>query len=724
MKRCLLFAWMLLVMFLVPAMGESFGNTDGSAVVAENDAYRLFLEYEQGETLQFYVEEKATGRMWHSSPPDWATSRDKKMRLTIGSQLVVNTLNKQTQAISTSNSQASSVAEGTTEVALIPNGFRVVYDFSRAKDSFRIPVEYILEKDGLRVNLLMTEIEEYGDAYVQTISVLQHFFAQEEGAEGYLLVPDGSGALIAFDSYHTGMTKYRQTIYGRDLTLTQKKQSTVSMQAALPVFGIHTDAQDLLAIASEGAALATIYGAPSGSESVYSHAYFAFIYRNTDAMTIADQTYSATSVTMVAPEANAKQNATILYRFTDGGYVRMAQVYREYLIEQGMTKKASALGNIRLDVYGGIKKERSAMGIIVTDLLPMTTFDEARQMISVLHSQGVDQLSMRYLGWNAGGLMDTVQDHFSPEGKLGGRAGWESLKNYAGETGVCLLPDVDFLYYDIGGLSHLPITSAVRTVAGEVAEQLTYLLSTGFENESIAPRYLLKAQLAANAANAFMRAWKGEALSVSTMGNTLYSDFTMGAMSDREANMKILRGLLGKMREQTQFLSLSGGNGYALPYADEITQTPLGDSGYLISTCDVPFFSIVMHGYADLIAPPINLTGDGTIALLKLLEAGACPCYAVTWEDTSLLRDTRYEHLLSTEFSLHESRIVQLYRLYADTLMDCNTAEIIGHQVEGDLRKTTFDNGTIIYVNYGLDEAVMDGHTIAGRGFFTERGGD
>ena len=62
--------------------------------------------------------------------------------------------------------------------------------------SFTIPIEYRLTENGLSVSVPTKEIEEKGGAVISRIRVLPFFGAAGTDADGYMFVPDGSGALI------------------------------------------------------------------------------------------------------------------------------------------------------------------------------------------------------------------------------------------------------------------------------------------------------------------------------------------------------------------------------------------------------------------------------------------------------------------------------------------------------------------------------------------------
>ena len=708
------------------ALGEELTSTQGDMLVAENERFTLHLTYEKGDTLQFCVTDKQSGVIYRSSPEDWASSSDRKKRMQTGSQLIVGSIDKVSKAAYTANSQVSSVGEEGTVVTLVDNGFRVDYDFPRAKDMYRVPVVYTLEDEGLRAEILMAEIEEYGDVYVQTIALLPNFFGADSETEGYLLIPDGCGALIDYQGYRKGMSGYKQSLYGRDPSLTSLQQVGQAMTASLPILGMQSGEAGVLMIADQGSALAAACAYPTGSDTVYSSAYFEFTYRAVDKMMLADKSWYATDVQMVNRAANDQESAVVLYRFCageDSGYVGMASLYRQYLMQQGMAASADASPSMHLEVYGGVKKERSVLGVMVTDLLPMTTFSQAQAMLEELHAQGVTGLHMTLMGWNDGGLQDGVQSASSPEKELGGSKGLHQLLGAAQALQARVLCDTDLIRFYKTDLTHNALFGSAQKVTGEAAAQYVFDVSTYQKNEDIDPHYLLQpGQLQENAAK-LLKELGASAASFSTLGQLVYSDYRYDAYMSREQTLRTVQATLSQLKGQLDTLAVSYGNAYALPWADVIHDTPIFDSGYDVAATDVPFVSLVLHGCQTLYAPALNLSEDQQTFLLRLIETGVNPTFALTWASSAELRDTRYEHLLSTEYAAQREQLLSVWRTWQEAAGELGSQLIIGHRIEGEMRCTTYEDGTRVYVNYGQEAAVMDGQTIPARSWLTVKGG-
>lgn len=92
-----------------------------------------------------------------------------------------------------------------------------VLTFSFPKEGFVIPLEFTLTEDALDVAILAGEIQETNDAYrLTTLSLLPYFGAAGSEEDGYLFVPDGSGALIEWNKTGGVLDDYSQYVYGRE----------------------------------------------------------------------------------------------------------------------------------------------------------------------------------------------------------------------------------------------------------------------------------------------------------------------------------------------------------------------------------------------------------------------------------------------------------------------------------------------------------------------------
>ena len=110
-----------------------------------------------------------------------------------------------------------------------------------------------------------------------SVALLRFFGAADSTEEGYIFVPDGSGALIYLNNGKTNQTLYSEPVYGRDGALpTGERLPYEKKTNHLPVFGMKRGNQAFLAVIEEGEALAQIRADIARPASRYNVAYVAF----------------------------------------------------------------------------------------------------------------------------------------------------------------------------------------------------------------------------------------------------------------------------------------------------------------------------------------------------------------------------------------------------------------------------------------------------------------
>lgn len=181
--------------------------------MASNDNFVLYFN---SQNCYVAVQDKRTNTMWYSNPlieDDPLASGIANTNLK--SQLGITYTNRNKTQISEMNSYAGSVAKETFSSQKITDGVRVDFNFSQL--GITIPVTYVLEEDGLAASVLVNEITE-GDNQLITVSLLEYFGAGSMEDEGYMFVPDGSGAIINFNNGKTKVDAYSKEVYGEDVS--------------------------------------------------------------------------------------------------------------------------------------------------------------------------------------------------------------------------------------------------------------------------------------------------------------------------------------------------------------------------------------------------------------------------------------------------------------------------------------------------------------------------
>ncbi|MDE7328117.1 MAG: hypothetical protein K2N63_17860 [Lachnospiraceae bacterium] len=731
-------------------IGSSWKAADSEAaglgytyLAMENNRVAFYVN----ESGNIGVKDKANGEWYLSVPTEEARDADplakavNKMNLGSDYQVVFVDQNGATSA---KNTLAGVVNKENVRITESEGSLKVWYYFEDMEVGFSI--QYALTEDGFTVSLPFADFIERIDegrtaqdrgtvSYwgIRSVSVLPYFGAAGLSDEGYILIPDGSGALINFNNQKAAYGAYSQDVYGRDPVLILDKNLKTAKNVLMPVFGASFGDHGFFATAEAGGASVSVNALSSGTITSFNNVYMQFRYR---------QTMSATRSVANSYGGNSTLGSTVVvdnkfsgdcYRLRyflleeeEADYVGMAKCYRDYLISQGLTKKESAKeAPLYLTLYGGIEDTDYFLGIPYKTVKPFTTYKQAQQILEELVTGGVDQMAVRYLGWQDGGLNASVPTKVKFEGKLGGKKAYQSLVDYAAGEGIKLFPEVDFLNLYQSGTYSIH-SDAIQAATHDTAYQYTYDPNTGNKQEEnrwqmLTPKLSMEA---------FTKLVKQKDklvcgnLSLGALGGTLYSDFTARKNAiHRDDTMALWSLMVQDAKQEFNSVMVDTGNIYAAIYADYISGVTTESTHFNLTDVSVPFYQIVMHGYASYSTEPVNLTPDPLKAVLKALETGSSLEFSLIFGDAHELVKTRYNYLYNASFAAWSKRIAEYYNMAAPVLTAVAGNEITGHAMLSDnVYRTDYGAVGSVYVNYGKKDVTVDGVTVPAKNFVFQEG--
>ncbi len=664
-----------------------------------------------------------TGKEWHSTPPDYMEDElsNSATKMAMASLILVSYADI-TGNITTVNGYAASVRKSTYSVREINNGIRFTFTFER--EGFVVPVEFWLDGAGLNASVVMGEIRETNQNFkLIQIALLPYFGAAKLGTSGYFLVPDGCGALIEYDKSNIFAEHYQQRVYGGELSTTRLEADGIKRQALLPVFGSKQGEEAFVGIITSGAPRAIISAKAAGIDAGYSRIGITFIYRETDMVFIEKKNQT---VRIFETRHSAYDRHTVRYQFQSGqkaDYVGMAETYRNYLIDEaGIDLKEEKIP-VYINLLGGIRATTNVLGFPVNRIHPLTDFAAAADFLQSLISDGVSPVGLQYTNWQKGGDRHPVQTSIKPEGKLGGKSGFKKLLDYCGQNGVKLYPDINLT--DIRKTSFRYGTgSAAKSIQKQPAMQYHYRLNNNSAILSEAT-FLLSPNRFYGLSDMLIksiRKWDMTSIGLTTLGQKLYSDFGGNHVS-RDKAEDIWNEVLSKFKQQPQMeILLSSAAGYALKYADVITDTPSSSSGFDCTTEDVPFYQIALKGLIPLSVETLNHLPDYRKGLLFAAETGAALQYEIFNENEQLLKDSHYySHIINGLMSEWINKIADGFREIAPLYQAVSGATISGHRrIQPGVAKTVYSNGVVVIVNYNNFDIVHEGTTVKALGFHWE----
>lgn len=715
------------------AVSEASSDVQGYALVAENDSLKL---YTQTSTANVAVYDKRTGETTYSNPAnaDEDTVANGVNKNYLKSQFLVYYYNEDVTSGSLC-SYADSVAKGQFTCESIEDGIRYIYTVGESSGiHFLIPLEYRLKEDSLEASIPVSAIEENGGGYVYRIQLLRYMGATSYDDEGYMLVPNGSGSLIYFNNGKNGQGNYSQYIYDIDPLAANYTTIENLETARLPIYAICKENSSLLVSVEDGASTALITAAVSGTDCDYNYAYPSFVLRVADNLRMFGD--ATQDVYVMEPDA---YDVNLCTRYTfltseNTGYSGVANYYRDRLISEGkLTKQETAGEDIPFyyDVIAGVKETSHILGIQYLHTFSMTDFDEAKEMSDTLSEAGITNQVMNLQGWFNGGYYHDAADRVKVLRKLGGKSGLEDLNEALAENGGRLYVDTAFQevtaaddgfssqneasrYYGAGYTASFGLVNptTLRNTSGlGYTENRYYLISPKY-----LPRYVEKFAKKINKIDV-------DGISLRDLGNVLTSDKKRTNQINREEALDVVLGQLDVLESTEKKLMTNAANDYAFAYSDDIINVPLSGSALSIIDADVPFYEMLLHGYVNYSSELLNFTDayDTDETVLGLIEAGASPHYVFTWEDSSEMKLTALNRYYTTTYANWKDTATQVYMRVNEALAPVNGAAITEHAILTDeVRRITYDNGVVIYVNYGSKDATVDGVQIPALGYRME----
>lgn len=683
----------------VPVCNARVEAQDGYVQVAESDTYILYYNEPR---FSIRLENKKTGAVLDSTVSDEKDDGKNNASWTayMKSGIVINAI------IGTLNTYQVDMNSVTNEITTwyIDNGIYAQIAF-KDEYQFELGVEIRLEGDDLTVRIPEESIKENKEGtYISTVSVfpfLGYTYLDEQN--GYMLVPDGNGALIYLDNkegrYTTG---FSGLIYGVDDGMANRtavstlwgyyETVTPSNKVIAPVFGMaHLDDRiAYLGVVESGEERCSVEVVPNGVMVDYNRCFAKFLLRD-----IYVQPLNKSNSGTVPSVEKDRMHSDLTVRYCllseeEADYSGMANAYRKYLLDSGTIRQSDVSYNTRID-FLGTDREEFLMG---TTAVTMTTAEQAEDILSELRELGAGSMLSVYKGWQDGGLYNVPVKNLDADSNIGGNNGLKSFVKNQAELGNTV-----YLYNDalsVNADTHSTTYNVMKMVNKRTFENETYgqVYDTFY--------YLLPGRTGSNLAAL------ADELSTDGIGNialsgitdTLFSYSSKGSYYSRTDTMDIYEDAVGLAGENCS-IAAETPNAYLWKYADAMLDMPLSSSDYLYLDREIPFISMVFKGIVPTYSEYVNFEANKKENFLQMIESGVYPSFYITAEDSSKLIYTNSSDLYSLEYESYRDTIIEYDKALREVAEKVGTAQITGHDVlENGLVKVTYSNDTVIYVNY------------------------
>lgn len=686
-------------------------------LVAENDGFRLYFD---PGTTQIRVQDKIHGTELRSNPENAeddpvAFGQNKTL---VRALLDVTYVDDQSASYTVNNFMGST-KEGTYRYEYADNGVYINFQFE--KQEFEIPCFFGITDDAFVARILGEQIVQHGALRIANIALLPFFGSGSREEEGYLMVPDGSGALIRFNNQKQTYQGYNQSVYGRNLAQNVQNYTLLTQNAMMPVFGISREAGSVLGVITNGASMSAIRANVSGKIAAANHVYPVVSFIQSESNTLlSGSDNEEVSIMLSRQSKDFTYEVTYFLLAGNDGYVEMAERYRQYLAENGMIAgDESGQHTIGLDFIGGLKMRKTFLGVPYQAVEPLTTFEDVQRIALEVQQDTGSTLLVLMEDTLKGGSRSKMPVSISYASALGGKGDYQQMMDALEQAGIPFYPLYDTATLKTSGKGYSSLDAA-RNVSRSASRQYDYLLSSGVRETDEPAVYLLTPAAGEEVTGKLVADAQKKGithLGITGITNKMYGDYRKVPISQLETEQAWISAL-ENAAANTDSLLLDAVYGYGLAYADVISNVPVYSSQFDVEDETIPFYQLVMSGTAELYGTPMNDNGNLRHAFLRCVEYGVSPSFRLMAAAPATLQDTDYQHYFSTSYTDWKDVIGQM----AAELTDASLGQrLVNHEkLDEGVYASVFADGSVVYVNYGSEAVRINGIQIPAMDFVRE----
>lgn len=693
--------------------------------IAKSDSLTLYFN----ETNCFFaVKNNKSGYIWWSTPYDYESDgiAGKPQQTTMASMITFHPLDVENNSLPDTPAKSfdTAVKAGKFDLEYIENGVKIIYNFTRYY--FTIPISIVLDNDRLKIRIHSDEIDEHNkktdkEYKIITMNLAQAFGAGRSNAagrnveDGYLFVPDGSGAVIEFNNGKTSTTVYKSKVYGKDIAITTSSAGAKTEQTYLPVLGIVKDLdghdEAMVAVVNKGDAYASVNAYVSGQNAnEINSAWFSFDFRATDTFAMG---WKSNLTTFQAGENRVDDIEVCYYFMTDDeiNIADLADTYRNYLInEKGLTKQSTEKANaLAVTTMGGTITKKSVLGFPVDQQTVATSYSQAKEILEKLEDLGVDDIQLIYNEFTNSDMKGQVTVGADYSSKLGGKNDFKDLYQYTKDKGIAFYPSIDFMEYVNSGNGYSFMLNSSKRVTKAYATQTDFNLAFGFPDTEVKPTWtILSPYYYDEVFDKIVKSFTSEGIdtiSLNQATSLLYSDFSRKNSEGksqvvRQDALNYLVDGYKKINDAGISMIAQACNAYALPYVSAITNVPLYSSNYDLFDYDVPFYQMVVHGYIPYSSKPVNASSNANELRLLSMMAGSAIHYELMYNSPSEFEDSKYDKYYYSNYEGWLEIAANDYKMYNDISSSVKDATIVKYTRNGRKNFTTeYSDGTVITID-------------------------
>lgn len=697
-------------------------------LISEDDELQLYLEE---ETLAIAVRVKENGYVYSSynfndsfagkndsvvNPIKSGVVLDLYKESTPTSQSYLDIKSYFVDGVSTTEQIANSIITKTS------NGFIAAVDFDNPELMIKFDLIVEIVDGELVINVPNESIIEYnpnlwvtGEEYysLRNIVLFPYFGSVKSVDDGYVVIPDGSGALISLEDDPSVKASFTLDVYGDDLGYSSPSFRTRALsvkeiaRVTLPIYGMVHDVGNtgFLVISESGANYGLLNFKSAGIINSYYNTFFSYRYRESyqQYQSRADEDQYRISIQEELNSYDLVQK----YIFLSGAqsdYVGMAKAYQSYLLDNNQLGEKRRVNYVETPTKIDFIGAEITNGILSSKTQEVTTYNQIVDILKELQNDGYSELITSLKTYN----MSEDAYRFDVYRQLGGKGDFKDMLKYMNDN------DIPFSYYEDYVRNYSEYS---KMNAQTLSKRSIYYIELSwmyYAHNAVSPKYY--EGFAMDDISDFNK-YGIDSVALGGFDHAIFTSYKNRVIFSDE-NMQNIVDTLAYFEENDVSTNLYLPDAYLLNYVDEYYDAPIGSSEFSFQSATIPFLQLVVGGYMDLYSPYLNFVSDETTSLLRMVEFGVFPSYLLTGSSPYVLKTTNSSNVYISEYSVLSRRISDYYSLINEGLTSTIGREMTDHSflAEG-VSLIEYDGTTQIIVNYNDVDFVIDGITIPSQGY-------
>ncbi len=682
--------------------------------VAENSKFKLYWDDLEKNVL---FQDKQSGKIWSTTPlnAENQPSEDNSFGFSPVNLTYIIRSAFSTQDIT---GKAGAVSSGNITCKKIKNGIEVTLLFDEV--SISVPVCFELTDKGLKVYVELKNIGENADATgfrTYSLQLAPYLCSVNNSKDNYIFVPSGSGAIMYADVRGDGSARqFKSSVYGEDASNSGQESYTEVQPVRMSVFSASGGENTLCGVIEDGAEFSSILANAGDSSSGFSNAFAEFRVRG---LSVSTQEYGGNSgkstYNYYSYDRISDGRISVLYIPVSGekeGYMKTAEIYRDYLNSENKRTAKTEDSVLNLKFIGGIQIKERIFGIPYNSVYPLTTLEDTEKIIKKIKSDtGITPEAVQLLGFGESGIQSgKLGGGFKISKKLGNS--FSSLNKLCSKENISLFLDYDILYFNKSGAGFSKKSDNSVTANNFPVEVYRFSPATSDIMQEYSASSILKRALAEKAGEKVVKSaekYKLSGVSLSSYSNTVYSDFSDKKYTNSGHFKEDYKNVIKLLNKNSLSTASNNANDFAALLSDIVFDTPAKSAEFSVLDTDIPFYQIVLKGTVPFSLESINIADDTQGQILKSVETGAGLQFTFISDYDAENSGYLNPDLQKMKFSNHSAILKETIDKTEKYLTSVKGASISDYKIINEnVRKTVFDNGVTVYVNFGSESINID----------------